>query len=194
MSKLKVGQLVPNFKGKDYLGNDLRLKDFKGKKVLLSFHVFASCPFCNLRVNETKIKQPQWSAEGLEIIHVFPSPGESIARFAGKDNPPFTIIADPEKKLYAMFGLKKSVLGMLAGFLKVGRLMQAFRVVGLFNSLKNNDAAMHQLPGDFLIDEEGVIRQAFYAKTTSDNLPLTTIDSFLSNRSVEYAQNMVYMN
>lgn len=179
MIKLKKGELSPSFFATNYLGEEVKLENFKGKKVLLSFHVFGSCPFCNLRVRELGKKNDEWRTNGLEMIHVFPSTGETISKYAGNDNPSFTILSDPHKQLYKMYGLKKSVLGMLMGFFKVKRLFQAFRVVGLFNSLKNNDSAMHQLPADFLIDENGIIQEAFYAKTTSDNLPISKIENFI---------------
>ena len=56
MKKLKKGAQAPNFRATNYLGDGINLNDLRGKKILLSFHVFASCPFCNLRVNELKIR------------------------------------------------------------------------------------------------------------------------------------------
>lgn len=116
------------------------------------------------------------------MIHIFPSKGEKIAEFVGKNNPSFVVIADPNKSLYKLFGLKKSVSGMMLGFLKVKRLVRAFRTVGLFKSLTNNDSAMHQLPADLLIDEKGIIKEVFYAKTTSDNLPIEQIEKFIDEK------------
>lgn len=179
MNKIKKGNISPNFQARDYLNNRVNLKEFRGKKVLLSFHVFASCPFCNLRVNELKNKYDEWKSKGFEMIHIFPSPGEKIAQFAGKDNPQFPIIGDPHKIIYELYGLRKSTFGLLKGFLKVKKLFRAFKVVGLFESLHNNDSDMRQLPADFLIDENGVIQKAFYAKTVSDNLPIPEIEKFI---------------
>lgn len=180
MYKIRKGDKAPNFKAQNYLGEDINLDDYRGKKVLLSFHVFASCPFCNLRINELETKyNAVWNSNEFEMIHVFPSPGEAISRYAGKDNPKFPIIGDPDKKLYELYGLRKSILGLLTGFLKVRKLFRAFRVVGLIDSLTNNDSDMRQLPADFLIDENGIIQEAFYAKTVSDNLPIERIDTFL---------------
>jgi thioredoxin-dependent peroxiredoxin len=179
MKKLKVGQTAPNFTAKNYSGSQVNLKDYRGKKVLLSFHAFASCPFCNLRINELKNEYPRLNSRGLEMIHVFPSPGEAVGRFAGKDNPPFPIIGDPEKKLFTKYGLQKSLAGMFGGFLKVKRLIRAFKVVSFVDSMWNNDSDMRQLPADFLIDENGIIQEVYYAKTTSDNMPMEQIESFL---------------
>ena len=181
LKRIKSGQQAPLFTAKDYKGNELSLENYRGKKVLLSFHVFGSCPFCNLRVKELGEKYSEWNTKGFDMIHVFPSSAETIIKYAGKDDPPFAVLSDPQKELYQMYGLQKSVIGMFKGFLKVKRLFQAFKVVGLFNSLRNNDAAMHQLPADFLINENGIIENAYYASTTSDNLPVKQIDDFVNN-------------
>jgi len=181
MNRLKKGQLSPNFIATNYLGQEVKLESYKGKKVLLSFHVFASCPFCNLRINELAKKyREDWSEKKFEMMHIFPSKGEKVAEFAGKNSPPYVVIANPNKSLYQLFGVKKSVIGMLFGFFKIKRLMKAFNIVGLFKSLSNNGSAMHQLPADFLIDENGIIQEAFYAKTTSDNLSIERIESFIT--------------
>lgn len=44
--ELKVGDKVPDFTLKDQDKNDVKLSDFKGKKVLLSFHPLAWTPVC----------------------------------------------------------------------------------------------------------------------------------------------------
>lgn len=179
MNKLKQGDIAPPFYARDYRGNKINLKDFRGKKVLLSFHAFGSCPFCNLRVKELNEKYQNWDTSVFEMIHVFPSSQEIISQFAGKDNPNFPIISDPNKLLFETYKVNTSVIGMFKGFLKVKRLFQAFKVVNMFSSLKNNDAAMHQLPADFLIDENGILLETYYAKSTSDNLSIETIESYL---------------
>lgn len=180
MKKLKKGELAPNFNARDYRNNEIDLKDYRGKKILLSFHAFGSCPFCNLRVRELSNEYQEWGLSEFEMIHVFPSSQEIIKQFAGKDNPEFPIISDPYKNLFKAYGVNKSVLGMFRGFLKVKKLFQAFEEVNLFESLKNNDAAMHQLPADFLIDENGIIQKAYYAKSTSDHLPIEKIKKFIN--------------
>jgi hypothetical protein len=90
----------------------------------------------------------------------------------------FTHSAYPYKKLSALYGLETSLSGMFAGFKKIKGLFKALKVIGLINTLANNDTAMHQLPGNFLIDENAVVKKLSYAKTTSDNLPPVDVNSF----------------
>lgn len=178
MKQLKRGEKAPEFTSFDYRGEKIKLSNYQGKKVLLSFHAFGSCPFCNLRVRELAIKSKEWDSRNYEMIHVFPSAKEVIGKFSGRGNPDFSILSDPKKILFKQYGVNKSVIGMFRGFLKIQKLLKAFKVVNLFRSLSNNDAAMHQLPADFLIDENGIIKEAYYAKSTSDNLSIEIIDKY----------------
>ena len=50
--KLKDKDEAIDFEATDYLGNKIQLFGYAEKKVLLTFFRAASCPFCNMRVNE----------------------------------------------------------------------------------------------------------------------------------------------
>lgn len=180
MKKLQKGELAPAFKARDYRNNEIDLKNYRGKKILLSFHAFGSCPFCNLRARELGDEYQEWKLSEFKMIHVFPSSQKIIGEFAGKDNPEFPIISDPNKNIFKTYAVNKSVFGMFKGFLKVKQLFRAFEEVNLIESLKNNDAAMHQLPADFLIDEDGIIQEAYYSKSTSDHLSIEKIRNFIN--------------
>ena len=71
LKRIKNGQQAPLFTAKDYKGNKLSLENYLGEKVLLSFHVFGSCPFCNLRVKELDEKYSEFidiSKDHLAIV------------------------------------------------------------------------------------------------------------------------------
>ena len=51
----------------------------KGKLVLLSFFRFASCPFCNLRMNELVRRYDEFG-DDFTIIAIFDSPLENLKR------------------------------------------------------------------------------------------------------------------
>jgi len=50
--RLQAGQPAPDFLRPDIGGKTIRLGDYRGRYLLLSFYRYASCPFCNLRVHE----------------------------------------------------------------------------------------------------------------------------------------------
>ena len=74
----------------------------KGKKVLLSFYRYASCPFCNLRFHSLSKKQQEWRDKSLERVAVFQSPTSSILEYAGKDYSPVRIIPNPDRDIVCM--------------------------------------------------------------------------------------------
>jgi thioredoxin-dependent peroxiredoxin len=110
MAELKEGSKAPLFEGIDQNGNEIKLSQFLGKKVVLYFYPKDDTPgctaeACNLRDNyESLIK------EGFQVIGVSPDDQKSHNRFAGKYSLPFPLIADTSKKIlndYGVWGEKK---------------------------------------------------------------------------------------
>ncbi len=58
MSKeeIKVGDAAPDFALKDHNGNDVKLSDYKGKKVILSFHPLAWTDVCRTQMRQLDAK------------------------------------------------------------------------------------------------------------------------------------------
>ena len=107
---LSKGMPAPPFEGTDQNGNLIRLQDLRGKKVILYFYPKDDTPgctkeACNLRDNYTALQQA-----GYTVIGVSADPIESHKKFAEKYNLPFSLIADPDKKIitaYHAWGKKK---------------------------------------------------------------------------------------
>ena len=110
------------------------------------------------------------------MVAVFQSPPESIQQYVGKQNIPFTVLADPQRKLYNLYGVESSWFG----FFKV-------LVTGLEDFLAawktgfrmgKMEGVIPSLPADFLIDEDFVIYEAYYGDDVADHIPFAVIDSF----------------
>jgi peroxiredoxin len=170
--RLKEGQKAVDFEVKDILGNEISLSDYKGKKLLLSFYRYASCPLCNLRVNELIQYEPIFREKGMEMLAVFESPKESINEYVGKQNAPFPIIADPKRKLYKLYGVETSVLGTLRAFLKPSRFKEAMNKG--FKAGKS-EGAKTLIPADFIIDANLNISKSYYGKDIGDHMPIEMI-------------------
>ena len=116
-----------------------------------------------------------WSAKGLQIVAVFQSPAEQVARYVGKQEPPFPLVCDPQELLYRDFALQTS----LAGFLSPAtapKLVQATKL-GYLPGVP--DGSKTRIPGDFLIDEQGLLADVFYGKDIGDHIGFERIDAFL---------------
>lgn len=105
MKDLKVGDIAPDFTGKDATGKEVSLDDFKGKKVVLYFYPKDLTPgctaeACNLRDNYSTLKKA-----GFVVIGVSADSEASHAKFAEKKELPFTLLADTDKKIINAYGV-----------------------------------------------------------------------------------------
>lgn len=110
---LKPGDKVPDIKVNDQNGQPVSLTNFKGKKVVLYFYPKDQTPgctteACNLRDNY-KVLQKQ----GYEVLGVSTDDEKSHQKFIAKEKLPFTLLADPDRKLHSAFGtwVEKSMYG-----------------------------------------------------------------------------------
>ena len=110
MAQLKEGLQAPVFKGKDQEGNWISLEDFKGKKVILYFYPKDNTPGCTAEACNLRDNYEDLLSRGFAIIGVSPDNESSHQRFREKYRLPFSLIADPEKKIiesYGVWGEKK---------------------------------------------------------------------------------------
>ncbi|WP_321479361.1 thioredoxin-dependent thiol peroxidase [uncultured Bacteroides sp.] len=102
---MKVGDKAPEILGTNEKGETIRLTDYKGKKLALYFYPKDSTSgcttqACNLRDNYSELRKA-----GYEIIGVSVNDEKSHLKFIEKNNLPFTLIADTDKKLVEQFGV-----------------------------------------------------------------------------------------
>lgn len=174
--KLSPATPAPAFSLPDLNGEPVDLERFRGRKLLLSFYRYASCPFCNLRVHELTQRAPNWQARGLDLVAVFQSPRESILEHAGGEARPFPILPDPARELYRRYGVEGSWGGFLKGGLQLGKLASALKEGYMPGRMEGE---INMVPADFLIDERGRIALAYYGRDISDHLDIAAIEDFL---------------
>lgn len=134
-----VGDKAPEILGMNEKGEEICLSQYKGKKVVLYFYPKDSTPgctsqACNLRDNYSDLRKA-----GYEVIGVSIDNDKSHQKFIEKNNLPFTLIADTDKKLVEEFGVwgEKKLYGR--------SYMGTFRTT-------------------FLIDEEGIVERIITSK------------------------------
>lgn len=172
MERLKKSDKAIAFNSTDYLGADINLTDYKGKRLLLSFFRGAACPFCNLRVNQLINGYPQFEHKGIRIVSFFAASKKDISRYAGQQNAPFPIIPDPNLEIYLKYGVEQSVSGMAKAMVNPLKMIRVMRS-GFFNMKSIKDKPI--LPADFLIDGNQMVSRAYYGKDFGDHLPISDI-------------------
>jgi peroxiredoxin Q/BCP len=147
----------------------------KGKPLMLSFLRFASCPFCNLRVNELVRRFDEFGND-FTIIAVFDSPLDNLTQHAEGHQAPFPILADENNKYYREYGIEHSISGVFKGmFLRMPTLLKGMFKGYIPTTIKGS---MTTMPADFLIDREGVIQVAHYGNDEGDHLPFDSVKEF----------------
>ncbi|MHA1978051.1 MAG: peroxiredoxin-like family protein [Candidatus Hodarchaeales archaeon] len=174
--KLRDGNSAIDFEVEDIDGNRLILNKYYDRPILLSFYRYASCPLCNIRLNEFIQRYSDYKDAGLVVIAFFQSPRESIRKYVtSKHKVPFPIIADPSHKIYTKYGVTSSRWGYIKGLFRIHRFIKAFRKSYWIGKMENTYTL---IPADFLIRDSNIVR-AYYGTHIGDHIPFEEIDEFL---------------
>ena len=157
-------------------GSYFDLNSLKGKRYMLSFYRFASCPFCNMRIHELT-KHFKELGDDFSMVAIFDSSLENLQKYAVRHQAPFAILADEQNRFYQQYGITYSISGMLKGmFFRFPTLMKAMFQKGYVPlGIKGR---MTTMPADFLVDENGIIQTAFYGKDEGDHLSFAEVKKF----------------
>ena len=141
---MKIGDKAPEVLGIDANGNEVKLSDFVGRKVILYFYPKDNTPGCTAQACSLRDSYAELQAAGYEVIGVSKDSAASHTKFAQKHELPFTLIADTDKTLNEAFGVwrEKKMCG------KVG---------------------MGTVRTTFIIDEQGVIADIIEKVNTKEH-------------------------
>lgn len=102
---MQIGDKAPAVLGTDQNGNEVKLADFAGRKLVLYFYPKDSTPgctqeACNLRDNYTELLD-----RGYAVVGVSVDSDKSHRRFIEKNALPFPLIADTDHRLVEEMGV-----------------------------------------------------------------------------------------
>ena len=158
-------------------GKLFKLSDLKGKKIFLSFYRNGACALCNLRVHEIAMRQKDFDHAGIRIIAIFESSIEDMKPFVGKQKPGFTLLSDPEGKLYELYGVKTSpelISQVMTSGSAASRIEEAARAG--FKLTQQEGSNFFRIPAEVLIDENFHIKKLHHCDQLINHL---TIDEIL---------------
>ena len=93
---LEAGAKAPDFTLRDKDGNEVRLSDYRGKKVVLYFYPKDNTPGCTKEACAFAGAYAGFQERGVAVIGVSRDSEASHRKFADKYNLPFTLVSDPE--------------------------------------------------------------------------------------------------
>jgi peroxiredoxin Q/BCP len=137
---LTEGMKAPAFEARDQHGALIRLADYQGKQaVVLYFYPKDDTPGCTAEACSLRDGHAALQAAGAVVLGVSADATTSHEAFAKKYHLPFSLLADPDKRLIEAYGVKKiPVLGF------------ASRIT-------------------FLIDRQGIVRKVISDVRTKDH-------------------------
>ncbi len=111
MSALKLGNMAPTFTLQNQAGEDVSLKDFRGKfNVVLYFYPKAMTPGCTVQACALRDSKKQLAKLDAVALGLSPDPVKKLAKFEEKENLNFNLLADEGHLIadrYDVWGLKK---------------------------------------------------------------------------------------
>ena len=102
---LQVGDKAPEVLGTDQNGNEIKLSDFRGKKLALYFYPKDNTSGCTAEACSLRDGYQELQAAGYEVVGVSKDSAKSHQGFIAKQNLPFNLIADTDTALQQAFGV-----------------------------------------------------------------------------------------
>jgi peroxiredoxin len=168
-----IGDTAPLFALPSLSGVTVDLASYRGRSnVVVWFSRGFTCPFCRVYTDGVRTGYEALRAAETEVIQVAPNLLNSARRYFGESILPFPFVCDPDKRLYAVYGLgdlraleatRTAVVSFAHAFTH-GDSVNQFRGAWFDVMNRNFVRRLHhhamtaQEQGLFLIDKEGVIR------------------------------------
>jgi len=146
MARLQPGDKAPAFRLINQEGNEVALSDFAGKKLLVYFYPKANTPGCTRQSCSVSKALPDLSDKGVAAVGISPDPPQRQKSFDEKYSLGFGLLSDEDHAVAEAFGVW------------VEKNMYGKKSMGILRSA-------------FLIDEAGVIQQAWYRVKPEDTVP-----------------------
>ena len=100
--RLSKGDVINNLNLPAITGKNFDIKEISGKKTLLTFYRFATCPFCNLRIYEMQKRFTELENK-LNVVAIFDSPIDFLIKSMKKHDTSFTILADENFEYFTKY-------------------------------------------------------------------------------------------
>ncbi len=136
---MKIGDMAPEVLGRDEQGREIKLSDYRGRKLILYFYPKDNTSGCTAEACSLRDHHQELQAAGYEVVGVSKDSAASHVKFKEKHELPFPLIADVDHTLLEAMGAWGE------------KVMYGKKTFGTIRTT-------------FLIDEEGRITDIFAGK------------------------------
>jgi len=102
---MKVGDKAPEILGKNENGEEIKLSDFAGRKLVLYFYPKDNTSGCTAEACSLRDNYAELRKQGYAVVGVSGDSEQSHQKFISKYELPFPLIADTDKTLMQQFGV-----------------------------------------------------------------------------------------
>ena len=110
---MNIGDKAPEVLGKDEEGREIRLSDYRGRKLVLYFYPKDMTSGCTAEACSIRDHREKLLAAGMEVVGVSVDSDAQHRKFKEKHGLNFPLIADTDHQLVEQFGVwqEKSMYG-----------------------------------------------------------------------------------
>jgi peroxiredoxin Q/BCP len=112
---LEVGQLAPDFTLPTTTGAPFRLRDLRGRHLVLYFYPKDDTPGCTTQACTFRDQYEDFRDLGAEVVGISSDSEQSHQQFTDKHRLPFQLLADTDGKVRKLFEVPRAMLGLLPG-------------------------------------------------------------------------------
>ena len=141
---MNIGDQAPDLLGLDEQGNELRLSQFRGQRVVLYFYPKDNTPGCTKQACGFGELYPHFLEKGAEVIGISKDSTASHKKFEEKFNLPFTLLSDTDLEAIKAYDVWQE------------KNMYGKKTMGVVRTT-------------YLIDENGIIEKAFGKVKAAEN-------------------------
>ena len=174
-SKLAIGDKAPDFRFKTPWDGETNFYDVAGNNpAVLIFLRYYGCPVCQMEMVKIKQEIDLVRQKGGRVFIVLQSAPETLASLIKRDDFPFTIICDPQGKVFQLYGVEA---GGIIKYLHPAGLIAAIKAT--FRGFLHGkfEGKETQLPAAFAMKADKIIKYAHYGENISDIPPLAKMIS-----------------
>jgi len=143
MAQLNKGDTAPAFNLLNQDGKQVRLADFKGKKVLVYFYPKANTSGCTKQACSVRDARLELQDLGVTAVGISPDGVDAQKKFDRKHSLEFPLLSDPDHKvaeLYGVWGEKKMYGKSFMGIVRSSFLIdEAGKILGFWYKIKPED-------------------------------------------------------
>lgn len=152
---LKIGDLAPNFSGRNQQGKEIHLKEsLKSGPVVLLFYRGEWCPYCNRQLKTLQDSLKLITDKGATVVAITPENTDNRNKTIEKTNASFNILSDDHSKIMNAYHVT---------FQLDEKTTQAYKGYGIILSERNgtngNDLPV---PAVYIISKDGKISYRFF--------------------------------